>query len=570
MKQRNSAFIDVRARRTAITRLSVMMVLFMAIGVVILFKTGDLQLNRREELQAQARRNSARTIPIPPVRGSILDRNGKPLAVDVPAFRLVSIKENGTWEEKPVSFEEASRQVETGDDETYIETISTRKYPTGATASHVVGYTGIISADEFRKLEQIGYVRTDLVGKSGLEKTYERKLFGTRGRKLLSVDSRGIFMDETSGDRALGTAPLRTSLDIDIQSEAYQALMDKGKPGAVIVMESDSGAIVAMATYPSFDNNLAVGGFPASEWKRLQEDESHPMINRAISISSPIGSVIKPMMAAAALNEGVVDVNRKFYCPGYFRLGNRTFKCWQSGGHGSLNIVDGIAHSCDVVFYTIGLELGVTKIKKYAKMFGLGRKTGLDLPGESIGTVPDPEWKKQFRNDSWYEGDTVNMSIGQGFVQASPIQVLVMANVVATRGKVVTPHVAGGGMVPEPGRVDVSLAALETSAMGMRQAVLKGTSVGMLRLPLASGGKTGTADDPPREDPHAWYIGFAPFDKPRLTFMVFVENGGHGSSDALPIARRVLGKAIEKGWFPAAPEPDIINKVSFTEDREID
>jgi len=551
MRDTLRTLIDVRARRLASLRLSILLLFFLGLFLVIVVRLVNMQIGESGEYRTKAMENCLRSIPIPPVRAEIVDRRGTTLAVDVPAFRVIKILKNGRWEAEAIEFASAAQIVESGPTPgIFVEAVPMRTYPGGESVAHITGYVGEIGPQELKTWSKVGYRVGDRIGKSGLEREYERDITGERGKRMLFVDSLGRFLDTYGSKPSYGAPKLATTIDLRLQEAAYRALEEQGSPGAALFMEPYSGEILALVTYPSFDNNQAVGGFDPSVWKELQEDPLHPLINRSISISVPIGSVFKPVVASGAIEEGIVELSTRFYCPGYFRLGDRIFRCWETSGHGKLDIFDAIADSCDVAFYNIGHQLGVTKIRNYAKMLGLGRKTGIDLPGEAIGLLPSPEWKKNFRGEVWYEGDTVNLSIGQGFMQASPVQVLVMMNVFATHGRLVTPHLAEGGR-KESARVPLKRDTLDIVREGMRQAVLRGTAIRMKWFPVPTAGKTGTAEDPPREEPHAWYAGFAPYENPKLTFAVYVENAGHGSSHALPVAMKVLQKAIEFDYMEA-------------------
>ncbi len=547
MKDTARVRVDVRARRLGSFRLSLLVLAVIVLSGLMTLRFVDMQIIHGHENGEKSRLNSLRDIPIRPIRSEIVDRNGTPLAVDVPQYKLFKIKQNGYWDEKTIDFKEASYYEENGTPAgQYVAAIPARYYPVGATASHILGYVGQISPEEYAHLKERDYRQTDRVGKTGMERQYEVKITGTRGRRIVLVNSAGKFINYLATEPPLGHKPFRCTIDARLQAEAYAALREQNRRGAVIFMDSFTGDIIVLASHPSFDNNVTSSGLNPEVWGKLNNDPAHPLLNRAIGVSAPLGSVFKLATAVAALEEGLVKPDTVFHCPGGYRLGRTFFGCWTR--HGAIKFTDGIAQSCDVVFYTLGHALGVTRIKKYANMLGLGRKTDIDLPGESIGNVPDGEWKRIFRKSEWYEGDTISYSIGQGYIQISPVQALEMANVLATRGLLVRPRVWAGR--PEKiERLKISESSLDTVRLGMRKAVMAGTAVRLSRFEIPAAGKTGTAEDPPRPRPHAWFAGFAPFDKPRFTFVVFVENGGHGSSDALPIAQRVLNLALKLGYF---------------------
>lgn len=538
---------DVRARRIGGFRMSVLLLSVLVITGLVVVRLVDLQIVNARGYSETARKNCLRDVPIPAMRSAIVDRNGARLAVDIPQYRLVKVRNNGLWDEELIGFEEASSLEENGSSrDQYVEAIPKRTYPAAGAAAHVTGYIGSISPRELKMYGGAGYRPGDRVGKSGLERSYEVRLNGSRGRKILFVNSRGSFLNDLATEAPYSEKPFRCTVDLRLQQAAYSALAEQNKPGALIMMDSNSGEILAMATYPSFNNNLTSDGLHQALWNELKVDPGHPLLNRAISVSVPLGSVFKLVVASGALEEKVITPEQKFHCPGSYSLGRFVFRCWTR--HGSVSLLTAISRSCDVYFYQVGRKLGVTNIKKYAKMLGLGGKTGIDLPGESIGLIPDPEWKKTFRRAEWMEGDTVNMSTGQGYVQVSPVQVLVMANVFATRGYLVRPHL-GRDAPRRAVRVKLSPKTIELVRAGMRGAVLGGTCGRFGSLDITSAGKTGTAEDPPRQTPHAWFVGFAPFENPKISYVVFVENGGQGSSDALPLALKVVQRAIELGYF---------------------
>ncbi len=556
MRDKLKTIIDVRARRQGTFRITVLFLFFTLVSLFILGRMFELQVRDGTLYGEISKRNAMRSIPIPSVRSMIIDRTGARLAVDVPEYELLKLKKNGQWDRETIGFERASKYEESGTPEDqYVEVFPKRVYPAGETTAHITGYLGEIGPVELGHMRSLGYRPGDRIGKSGIEKYYERRINGIRGGRIFAVDSRGRFLRDLSTEQPIGGKPFRTSIDLRLQKEAYAALKEKNKPGAMIVMDSKTGEILVMATYPSFNNNLTSGGLHPELWRTLYQDPRHPLMNRAISVTTPLGSVFKLVIGSAAIREGLVktDGSRVFHCPGSFRLGRSVFRCWTS--HGAINFTNGIAQSCDVVFYTLGRELGVTRIEKYAKMMGFGRKTGVDLPGEAIGLVPGEDWKRHFRGSEWFEGDTISYAIGQGYLQVTPIQAMVMANVVATRGTIVTPHVRKD-VKAQTVNVGIPPAVFERIRLGMRQAVLGGTCARFNQFPIPSAGKTGTAQDLPRPNPHAWFVGFAPFDNPRFTYAVFVENGGHGASDALPVALRVMDLALKLGYFGEIPKSE--------------
>ncbi len=550
---------NIRARRTGAFRLSVLALIAAALLTALLARLAHMQLRDGGEYAFQSEKNSFKNIPMPAVRAPIVDRNGVTMAYDAPGYSLVTLKRNGLWDSRRVTFKEASEIEEKGAGAgSYVQANPMRTYPHGAVAAHVTGYVGEISPEDLQRFRHKGYRAGDRVGKSGLERQYELKITGTKGRRKLRVDSKGRFLRAAEKEEALGGEPFVCAIDMRLQKEAYEALIERGRPGAALVMKAQTGEVLVMATNPSFDANLSTGGFSPEVWSSLHKDPSHPMMNRAVSVAAPLGSVFKLVTAAAALNEHILTPANTFTCRGAFRLGSHSFKCWKGGGHGTLSMVQAIAQSCNVYFFNAGRQAGVTNLHKYAKMLGLGSRTGIDVPGEAIGLIPDPVWKQMFRRVAWLEGETINMSIGQGYVQVSPVQALVLANVYATRGRLVAPRLYLDGKTKSERVNELSPETIEIVRQGMRAAVDGGTAARFRQLSATSAGKTGTAQDPPRPMSHAWFVGFAPYENPELVYAVFVENAGGGSAEALPVALRVLKLAEQLGYLgepPPAPEP---------------
>ncbi|MGD9552697.1 MAG: penicillin-binding transpeptidase domain-containing protein, partial [Candidatus Caldatribacteriota bacterium] len=316
-----------------------------------------------------------------------------------------------------------------------------------------------------------------------------------------------------------------------------------------------TGKILALVSYPDYDPNIFTQQMTITQWQEIAQSKDNILCNRAIQGIYPPGSVFKLIIAIAALEEGIVDLNSKVYCPGYYQLGDSLFKCWKENGHGNQTIVEAIANSCNVFFYTMGSKLGIDKLHYYAKLFGFGEKTGIDLPGELAGLVPSQEWKRKTFNQSWYPGDTVNMSIGQGFLLVTPFQIHNMLCLIANEGNYFKPSyvdkiVSRSGEVikklqPELIReIDISKNTFQIIKKGMRKVVEDGTGRSANIEEVKIAGKTGTAQNPQGEN-HAWFVGFAPYEKPEICVTVFIEHGGDGSQAAAPIASNIIQKYFQ-------------------------
>ncbi len=466
-----------------------------------------------------------------------------------------------------------------------------RRYVYGKTAGQLLGYVGEINAKE---LEQRGerYDMGDLIGRAGVESRFEAQLHGRDGQMLVTkfavgtpqlrtdpsgnpyidnlVDSRGHTLKvEEEVQQAQAGDDVHLTLDIGLQAVAERAL--EGEHGAIAVLNADTGEILALASSPGYDPAVFVSKTAARERSEALTGKPNRMIHRAYQEVYAPGSVFKVMLAAAALEEGVIDTSTKFYCPGHFKItpDGRSWNCWRRQGHGNVDVVDALAFSCDVFFYRVGLELGVDRINKWAKNLGLGEKTGIDLPGEVSGLVPGREWKEALFKPKhpdapweyrWYPGDTVNLSIGQGACNVTPLQNAVLMAAIVNGGYRVVPHLSMGTPIVRSERL-LSDRTLEIVRTGMRKCVEKGPPApsGTGHAAYIQGmdilGKTGSAqmvslsqheqykneEDIPKElRDHAWFVAGVLDHEPRLAICILVEHGHHGSSEAAPRAKDIV------------------------------
>jgi penicillin-binding protein 2 len=574
-----------------------------------------LQVAQYAEHSERAVRQSTRTIDLPAPRGLILDRSGhilaenrRTFAVGVvpaqydetrtvvglasllpgsmstleiatkirenagrPAFEVVPVIE-GIDDEQRAHVEE--RLLDLPGACVYSELH--RVYPYGSLAAHALGYVGKPSEELLAELQApdrgSGYQRygpDSIVGRQGVERFYEMGqdsrliLQGRRGVRVVEVDAANVMTRKLQEQQPTKGADLCLNLDIRLQREAEQALADACGPrgaGAAVVMDARTGDVLTLASLPGFDPNRFVEGMKPAELRKLYSDPRSVFHIRAIAAEKPPGSTFKMISAVAALQNGIIKPSTRFYCGGIIHVGHRhqPFRCWKT--HGSVNLEQAIAQSCDTYFYQTVLKGGLTHemIADYARQFGLGQLTGIDTTGERTGLVPDNDWKMEHLEDRWWPGDTVNMVIGQGFWQVTPLQMAVVTAAIANGGKVLRPHLAHkivwpDGSAPtviEPEVVREVKASPETFAAvrrGMRAAVTSGDGTArVVAIPgLAIAAKTGSAEDHPSKKPHAWFAAFAPYEAPKLVCVVYVEHGGHGSEAAGPVARRIFQKALE-------------------------
>ncbi|MGH2404835.1 MAG: penicillin-binding protein 2 [bacterium] len=434
-----------------------------------------------------------------------------------------------------------------------------RDHLAGRLAAHALGYLGEVTEEELKS--RPGYRMGDLIGKAGLERTYDTLLRGKNGRLRVEVDAYGRPGRVLAREPAQPGQSLVLNLDATLQAVAEEALGDR--TGAVVALDPRNGEVLVLASHPAFDPNQFSGGISPVNWQRLMGDRGLPLINRATEGAYEPGSVFKIFTGIAALSEGVASRTSVIHCPGSIRLGAWVFRDLKA--HGSVNFVRGTQVSCNVMFWTLGRALGDERIHRYATVVGLGRPTGIDLPSESAGLIPSAEWKLRVRKEPWYPGETLNMAIGQGYVQTTPLQIARSAGALATGGRLVRPRLGRRilspdgselrAIPPEPaGRVPLNATAVETLREGMRAVVDGGTGRAATVPGLAMAGKTGSAENP-RGIPHAWFVGYAPADNPSLVVVAFVEHGWRGGVRAAPIVKAVFAAAVRAGLISADTRP---------------
>jgi penicillin-binding protein 2 len=499
--------------------------------------------------------NRTRTIPIYAPRGIIFDRTGTPLVFNVPGFREIVGDKT-----KLISKDDALKLLTEG--KTNLEVDSLRSYPYKDAIAHVLGYIGQISKEELKQREFAGYTGGDLVGKIGIEREYENLLKGINGKVLVEVNSLGKIVRQLGQTDPISGQNIALTLDVKLQKVAFDAVKDV-KKGAVIV-SNPKGEILALVSKPSFDPNLFTmdEGYLASQsgqYRNISEiildQEGQPLLNRAIGGTYPPGSTFKIIVAAAGLEDKVIDKNYVVEDTGILRINSFSFSNWyftQYGGtDGNVNVVKGIQRSNDIFFYKLAELVGVDKLSQFAEKFGLGKKLGIDLQGELSGTVPTQEWKKAEIGENWYLGDTYHYGIGQGFLLATPLQVNAWTQEIANGGALYRPHLMLSAKSPI---VHSEFLDDETVSL-IKEGMVKACSPGGVAWPLfdfkvkgkpvSIACKTGTAQHGGEETmPHAWITLFAPAEDPQIIVTVLSESSGEGSNVAAPIAKKILEE-----WF---------------------
>ena len=543
------------------------------------------QVVHTDKYVSLAIRNRLRIIRFPPARGEILDRNGAALALNETTFNIMGypldLMKGNTLDKFAAILSRQGIKVTSADLVNNIKkqqmapyrvvTVASnlamtqmaeivsdpdfmpqlfpmpvwrRIYPAGALASLITGYVGEISEQELKQNTDKGYLGGDIVGKNGVERSYESVLRGASGQEAIEVDARGRRVKSIETKKAIPGKNIKLTLDLAAQKEAIKLLEEKGHHGAIVIMDVRDGAIIAMVSSPAFDNNPLAWGISSQEWNALITNPHKPMLNRAISGTYPPASTFKVLIALAALSEQKVTPQTTFHCSGGLTVGNRTFRCWRRSGHGAVNILGAIRHSCDVYFYEAGLKLGIENILKWTEIFGLGKTSGLDLPAEASGNTAGPAWKRNRFKQQWYLGDTVNYSIGQGYLLTTPLQLAVLYAAIANGGYLVTPYIVEGNSKASL-YLNINKEHLALIQRSLSTVVRSGTGTraGIYGLEIA--GKTGTAQNSHGDD-HALFIAYAPVKEPVYVVSVMLEAGIGGGSAAAPIAGQLLAYLLNK------------------------
>ncbi|HSM50082.1 MAG TPA: penicillin-binding protein 2 [Thermoanaerobaculia bacterium] len=433
-----------------------------------------------------------------------------------------------------------------------VEVTHRRLYRLGAQGAHLLGYLGEVTEEELARAAG-RFAPGDWIGRRGIERAFDELLRGQDGERVVVVDSRGQLIDEYRRELGQPGENLTLTIDLELQRLAEELMADRA--GSVVALDPRNGEILALVSHPAFDPNLFARRLRRDEWRGLVEDERHPLQNRAIQSTYSPGSVFKPIVALAALAEGVVQEEERVFCGGSAVFHGQRRRCWRQGGHGAVDLRAALKHSCDVYFYEIGDRLGAARIARHARLFGLGRPTGLEIDGEKGGLVPDDEWSRRVRGHPWYPGETISVAIGQSALLTTPLQVAVAYAALANGGRLVVPHLVAGAPAPVAGRLPIAPRHLAAVREGLWQVVNEqGTGAAAFVAGLDIAGKTGTVQVvaqetwidsdtlPYAQRDHAWFASYAPAHDPRLVVVVFVEHGGKGSRAAAPVAKALHEK----------------------------
>lgn len=581
----------------------------LAAFIVIMARLYFLQIKQGTDYDKLADSNRVRYLEIMAPRGNILDRKGREMVTNRPSFNVIWLRTSNRLDEEwlktlsrvldedpgvllekirkmvgqpghlPVRLAEdiswdKVRQIEVNKmylPEVSIEVVPLRVYHYGDLASHLIGYLGEISKDELDRMDKSRYHGGDLIGKAGLERLREDDLSGIKGRDYMEVNALGFEQKPLKGEAPVPGRNLQLTIDVDLQKIAEEELANNKFAGAVVAIEVNTGRLLVSASSPPLHLQDFVGGISKANWKAMLDNPLHPLVNKVVQGQYPPGSTFKPVTALAGLAEGVITPDTTFFCPGFHRFGNRTYRCWRHSGHGSVNLKRAVAESCDVYFYITGQKLGVDRLAKYSRLFGFGRLTGVEMEHEKAGIVPSTDWKRQRypRDAKWHEGETLSVAIGQGYNLVTPLQLAVMTAAIANGGTIYRPALVEKAFYPD-GTVAQSFQPevlhrftnqgrnLKLIRDGMVEAVNGRRGTGrraqVETQGIQVGGKTGTAqvvrikqyqhlkeqDIPYKYRDHAWFTCFAPASNPEIAVTVLVEHGLHGGSASAPIAAKIM------------------------------
>ena len=600
-----------RERKVFKSRIMIASLFMIAMTFILVLRLFNLQITKYEYYTEESLGNQMQTLPITPIRGNILDRNGKVLATNEFSYRLTITPEkindlNGTFLELqtenlineddiakfnknlnrykkfhniPIKYnlsesDAASFLVKNQLPGVEVEPYFHRVYPNGISSAHLIGYVSSMSKEDKSYYDKNNYSGTSFVGKTGIEKQYEDLLHGQSGEKQIERNVAGRVVDSTIIKASIPGKDIYLNVDIDLQMTAESLLGDNR--GAIVLINVKDGSILSLVSTPTFNPNWFVNGISFDQYNELYNDENLPLFDRSIKGLYPPGSTIKPMVALAGLELGNITIKDQVFCPGFYKLADysRKFNDWKRYGHGHVDVVEGIAQSCDVFFYDLAYKLGIDQIHDSLDLFQFGKNTNIDLPGELGGVLPSREWKKINKDEPWYRGETLITGIGQGFMTASPLQLALATAAIANKGQLLTPQVMmhsqtkNGDVTQDQKKVSRQIPIKdinnwEVIIEGMKQTVYGklGTAKRLNnKLKYTLAGKTGTAQvfglDPEEEyiaenideklRDHALFTGFAPIEDPQVAIAIIVENAGSGSSKAAPLARALLDEYFSK------------------------
>ena len=586
-------------------------IIMLSITLILIVRLFNLQVTKHDYYLEEALGNQMQNLPITPIRGDILDRNGKILATNEFSYILTITPEKVTnlnetligleirdlityddikkfnkklsrfkkFHNIPLKFNLSESSVASFLLENQLPGIEVepyfhRVYPYGESSAHLIGYVSSMSKTDKGIYDKKNYNGTNFVGKTGIEKQYEKLLHGQSGIKQIERNVAGRIVDTKIITPSIAGQDIYLNIDIDLQLKAESLLGDSR--GVIALINVKDGSILSLVSTPSYNPNWFVNGISVERYNELSSNEDLPLFDRSIKGLYPPGSTIKPMVALAGLELNNITIKDSTFCPGYYKLNNysRKFNDWKRTGHGKVDVIEAIAQSCDVFFYDLAFNMGIDQIHDSLSYFQFGKKTGIDLPGELGGILPSREWKKINKDEPWYRGETLITGIGQGFMTTSPLQLALATAAIANKGQLLMPQVMmhsqskNGDLFEEQNLKSNQIPIKDINNWELIIEAMKQTVYGKFgtakrlnnKLKYSLAGKTGTAQvfglDPEEEyiaenieeklRDHALFTGFAPIEDPQVAIAIIVENAGSGSSKAAPLARELLDEYFIK------------------------
>jgi len=583
----------VKMKRSEKGRGSNFLLIVAVIFSLIFMRLFYLQIMRFEKYQKMSNKNSTKEETLNGYRGKIFDSNGDLLVTNEVGYRLIYLNErkyddkiiNEMSEllgydkksiEKKIKYgeiypytrenviydtitkEKAHQILEKQSDYPYLEVqvFPKRKYIYNSLGSHILGYVRNISANEYDRMKKDGYKKKDIIGKQGIEKTYESYLRGQEGKKKIEVDAHNRYVKTLEVKKAKSGSTIYLTVDFELQKIVTDYMKENKLNGAFIAMDVKTGKIITMVSNPEYPLNTISSRMTSEEWNDIMFNKDRPLENRAITGRYPPGSIFKALTGLAFLEQGL-DPKKKYFDPGYYQIGKWKWRSWKAGGHGETDLIKSLTESVNYYYYRAAGEYGREKMIEVADAFGIGRLTGIDIPGEKPGLLPDAEWKKKRLNEPWYTGDSINLSIGQGYLLVTPLQMTVAYAKLANRGYSFTPHLVDK-IVSEDGKIQIIKGKKESVNYNKKYMdeiekgllhVVEGEhgTAKVLRTPgVRIAAKTGSAENSRYKVTHGWISGYFPVEDPEIAFTAFVEGGGHGGGATGEIAKKFIDTYLKK------------------------
>lgn len=590
LKRKNRS---VKFKKTEKKRGQKFIIIVAVIYSLIFARLFFMQIVKVEKYKKMSNRNSIKIKRINGYRGKIYDSNGKLLVNNEAGYRLVYLNERECDEKKldemsellgydkelirkkikygeiysytrenvifdDISREKAYRIIEKNSDYPYLEVqiYSKRKYINESLGSHILGYVRNVSSSEYEKMKDSGYKKDDIIGKQGIEKEYESYLRGQNGYRYIEVNAHNRFVKTLEEEKSKIGDDIYLTVDFDLQQKITNYMNEKEMKGAFVAIEPKTGKIITMVSNPEYPLNTIISKMTTEEWDGIMFNKDRPLENRAITGRYPPGSIFKVISALAFLEEGL-NPNEEFFDPGYYQIGKWKWRSWKRYGHGYTNLAKSLIESVNYYYYRAADKYGRKKILEVADAFGIGKKTGVDIPGEKPGILPNNEWKKKKLKEPWYTGDSINLSIGQGYLLVTPIQMAKAYSILANQGYTYTPHLVEK-IVTQTGKtkeikgekieVNYNTEYMEKIKEALVETVeaTNGTAKRLRTKGIRIAAKTGSAQNSKYKEPHSWVSGYFPADKPKIAFTAFIEGGGSGGKDAAEVAKIFVDAYLEK------------------------